>query len=205
MDGIIHTVAEFLKLNRRTAFALFAAGTTLWPLVRWNIITHDAIELSLGYLTAFGFFVWLHFTTESLTAMVGRWLRRREGKRTAEARAAAAKVQAEADRVEAIERAEATRRTAVASLGHLNGPELETVGWMHHRQQFRIRANQSWVEIGTLVQLNVLLIENRDQLLHDRFFVMPQHIRDALQALFGPPREAAVANTPPWTTRSRSL
>jgi hypothetical protein len=113
-------------------------------------------------------------------------------------------VQAEADRADAIETAEAAHRTAVA-IGHLNGPELETIGWMHHRQQFRIRASQSWVEIANLVRLNVLLIENGDQPLHDRFFVMPQHIREALQALFGPPREAAVANTPPWTTRSRSL
>jgi hypothetical protein len=205
MGGILHAVAEFLKLNPRTAFALFAAGVGLWMLLHWGVVTHDVTELSVAYLASFGFFVWLYFRFESLTAAIPRWRQRRVAKREADAREAAAKAQAEAARAEALQRAEMARKTAVANLAHLSSAEIETVKWMHHKQRFRIRASQNWFEISNLVNLSVLLVENQDQPLSDRFFVMPQHIRDALQALFGPPREEVVARVPPWTTRSRGL
>src|SRR5215207_5039516 len=46
---IFKGIAEFLRLNSRTAFALFAAGVSLWALVRFGIVTRDLAELGIAY------------------------------------------------------------------------------------------------------------------------------------------------------------
>jgi Arc/MetJ-type ribon-helix-helix transcriptional regulator len=203
MEGVLHAVAEFLKLNQRTAFALFAAGVALWLLLHLNIITRDPVELGIAYLAAFGFFIWFHFATAGVASALRLWLGRRAAKAAAAKQAAAAAHQAELDRLAAVEDMASAQSRTIANIGHLKPEEFETVAWMHHQQRFRIRANQRWAEIDQLTRLGILEIENREQLATDRFFSMPDHVKVALRALLGEPRKELVNTAPPWETRSR--
>jgi len=51
---VLQAIAQFLRLNARTAFALFAAGVFLWGLRRLEIVSRDPVELGVGYLAGFG-------------------------------------------------------------------------------------------------------------------------------------------------------
>src|ERR1051325_4442087 len=147
MEGILHAVAAFLKVDQRTAFALFAAGAAPWILVHEGVVTHDAVELSVAYLTAFGFFVWIQFMLAGAARRLRARRRRRRASDRAKTRAAAVQAREAAYRLQAEKEVQRKRDRTIANLGHLAQPESETVWWMHHRQQFRIRANQRWREI----------------------------------------------------------
>src|SRR5689334_17212187 len=150
MGEIAKAIAEFLRLNTRTAFALFAAGVSIWVLLYYGIISRDPADLALGYLASFGLFVWLGYTVQKAI----RWNKLRLAKK-----AAAANKQTEEIRNDA--KAEATRKATIENLRHLEDAEAETVFWMYHRTQYRVRASNNWYEFANLVNLNVLLVEDQ--------------------------------------------
>ena len=185
MGEITKAISDFLTINARTAFSLFAAGVALWFLRKYSIITGDATEMAVGYLTSFGLFVWIGFTARKLM----RWMKVRRNQRTV---AAAQRAKAEAD-----------REAAIQNLGHVNGAEVETLQWMYHKGLRRVRANGEWFEFRNLVNMKILLVEDPSQPYRDRFFLLPECVEEVLRQSLGDRDERKVGKEPPWDNRSR--
>jgi hypothetical protein len=86
-------------------------------------------------------------------------------------------------------------------LHHLEGPELETLRWMYHKDRRRVRANQQWHEFASLVRMGTLQVEDEKLPYNDRFFVMPDYIHEALVDRWGARTEGKLGDEPPWTKR----
>jgi len=194
----LHAIGEFLRLNARNAFALFAAGVALWLVVHYGIINHDPVEMAFGYVAAFGLFVGLCFVGEWIVGAIKRLRSQRAARAATQASLAQAEAKLAAD-------AEARRKRSLENLPYLDKEEAETIVWMHHRQRFRIRASQHWPVINSLVRFGILCVDGDGDPWSDRFFIMPDHIREALKDRLGEPTKTKVADKPPWETMSRSV
>jgi len=191
MGETAKAIAEFLRINKRTAFALFAAGCTLLILVKSKAIDSDPTWILLAYVSSFGFFVWAGFMVQIV--MRNMQLRRRrieqqqKQKELAGAQAAASAKSMEND-----------KRTAIDNLKHLELPEKKALYWVHHKGLRCVRASQNWDEFQNLVNMKILVVEDVNLPRHDRFFLVPDYIAEALEDRLGPSDPKEAKSEPPW-------
>jgi len=135
MGETLQAIAQFLKLNPRTVFALFAAGIGLWILLDRHVVEHQPLDLAVAYITCFGLFVLLGFIAEkAITAAAALWKRH-----TANA---------------------AVRRTAVSNIGLLDPEEIEALLCIYNSGLTRVRASHNFPAIEGLSRLNILQCES---------------------------------------------
>lgn len=169
MDAVLHAIAEFLKLNARTGFALFAAGVSMWLLRRYDVVAKDdAVALGIAYVACFGLFVWLIYLAEK----IGGFL---VGSLANHARA----------------------RAASANLRLLQPSEHEALAWIHHKRLSRIRADQRNATIHALERMGLLQVADYAQGHHDRVFIVPDFVLHSMMLQLGKPEPDSVGHAPP--------
>jgi PAS domain-containing protein len=196
MGETLKAIAEFLRLSKRNAFALFAAGTTLWVLLRLDVVKNDALQIGVAYLACFGLWIFLSYTIEARIRVARSARRQLEA---TEQRARAAEVAS----AEAEQQAAADKTLALNNMRHLGEHESNAMIWIHNRGAKRIRASQHFSEIAGLVRLKILIVEDPDLPFNDRMFTVPDHVRAFLAELFGKPKPKEASDKPPWEGRGR--
>ena len=189
MGEIAKAIAEFVKLNERTAFALFAAGVAVLLLIHLAIVGREPTEITIAYLGAFGLFIWIGYGVQK----GWRFARRARQKQK---RASAAIEQQNLDEARDRER-------ALDNLGHLESDEFNVIAYLHHKGLSRVRASQHYGEFANLVTMRILEVEDRGQPYHDRFFFVPDHVRAFLEERLGQPDPTKYKKGPPWEGKDR--
>jgi len=173
MDGTLQAFLQFLKENGRAGFALFAAGVSTWVLIRYELIKADLIQLPLAYLACFGLFIWLGYWGEKISESVRRSLN-------------------------AIRGDAAAHHNSLRNLNMISREEFRALSWCYHKGLSRIRADQSNPTIATLEQMQIIRVDGKHLPWHDRFFVIPAHVIEALGKSLGDRDPDSVGDEPPW-------
>jgi hypothetical protein len=73
MADVAGYIAQLLRLNGRTAFALTAAGGTILYLRRYEVVGADTSEMWTSYGAAFGFWLLVAMGAAEIYERVARW------------------------------------------------------------------------------------------------------------------------------------
>jgi hypothetical protein len=187
MGEILTAITGFLGMNARTAFALFAAAVTTWLLLRYGVISNNGPELAVAYVGVLSFFVLLG------TGIKG--MRDRISARAKQRRDALQKK----DELDAKKAAISQQQARIISqIPLLKEREQAVLSWMYHRNLRRIRANHGLAQIGKLVSMRLLMVENGVMPFDDRIFIMPKFVDEALAQFFGERNENSAPRNQPW-------
>jgi hypothetical protein len=131
------------------------------------------IPLPLAYLACFGLFIWLGHVGEKIGQSV---------KRSARA------VRMDID----------GHRDASRNLNMISREESRALSWCYHKGLSRIRADQNDPTIESLERMQIIRVDGEHLPWHDRFFVIPPHVMEALGKRLGDRDPDSVGDTPPW-------